>query len=253
MGWGDELMAAGEVSKVYKGEPVAILANTRGSPRTHAAWENNPQIVRPNMTYRQYIVNGPGNRPYATYDGRVWRWKKYKPTPAPMYFSQAEYDFAATLPEGFIVLEPHCKSKDEAVNRDWGWHKWEALAALLHGEFLVQLSAKGLPVLPGVQHIPVASPRHLAVAMTKARAFVSTEGGFHHTAASARVPGVVIYGHFNSPHSLGYDFHQHLFSGDFGCGSRVKCRICRQYMDDLHPQQVADELSMVLTKGNHHG
>lgn len=253
MGWGDELMAAGEVSKVYTGEPVAILGSARGSPRSHAAWENNPQIQKPHMSYRQHIINGPGTRPYATYDGRKWIWKKYQPVPAPMYFNAAEYAFAQTLPQDFIVLEPNCKVKDEAVNRDWGWHKWQDLADLLKGEHVVQLSAKGLPVLNGVQHIPIPTPRHLAIAMTRARAFVSTEGGFHHTAASALVPGVVIYGHFNSPMSLGYKFHEHLFSGGMGCGLRVKCPVCRQYMDDLRPQTVADALSTVLTKGHNHG
>jgi hypothetical protein len=252
MGWGDELMAAGEVSKIYAGEPVAILESLNGAPRTHDAWANNIQILQRGHIYRHSIINGPGNRPYGFYDGERWQFKKYKPTPAPMYFSQDEYDFASTLPEGFIVLEPHSKEKKEIVNRDWGWHKWVTLAALLRGEFLVQLSIKGLPVLPGVQHIPVPSPRHLAIALTKARAFVSIEGGFHHTAASARLPGVVIYGHFNSPYSLGYDFHRHLFSGDIGCGSQVQCQKCKDYMEGLLPQQVADELQTILMKENDH-
>jgi len=257
MGWGDELMAAGEVSLIYDGEPVAILGSAKGSPRTHDAWKHNPQVQKPNLSYRASIVNGPGTRPYVlSCDGKHWKWKQYKPTPAPMFFSQAEYDFAAAIPAGFIALEPSCKQKEEAVNRDWGWQKWVDLAAMLKGHRIVQLASNNSAVLPGVELISTPTPRYLAVALTRARAFVSTEGGFHHTAASAGLPGVVIYGHFNSPMVTGYDFHRHIYSGGLGCGSRIKCSECRAFMDALQPKTVYDQLMQVLdqdTKGHNHG
>lgn len=249
MGWGDELMAAGEAQKAYAGEPVAILNSPKGAPRWHAAWQGNLKILKPGMSYRHSIVNGPGHRPYVqTWNGNRWFWKQYKPTPAELHFSAAELAAVQDLEPGFIALEPHCKEKAEAVNRDWGWQKWEALSAMLLqcNHRVVQFGVKGVQVLPGVQFWETPDPRIMAAGLGRAKAFVSTEGGFHHTAGAMNVPGVVIYGHFNSPMVTGYDMHRSIFSGGLGCGSRVKCKECRQFLDALSADQVFRELNKIL-------
>lgn len=248
MGWGDEMMAAGEVSVIYDGSPVAILNSAKGSPRWTNAWDNNPQIQKPSQSYRKFIVNGPGARPYAqSCSGNRWYWKRYKPIPAPMFFDANELAFASKLPDGFIALEPNPKEKAEAVNRDWGWHNWVELAGLLEGHRILQFGPKGTKTLPGAELIVTGTPRLLAAGLTRAKGFVATEGGFHHTAASASLRGVVIFGHFISPEVTGYDLHKNLFSGDgLGCGSRIKCKECRLFMDELKPKTVFDELNKIL-------
>jgi ADP-heptose:LPS heptosyltransferase len=255
MGWGDELMAAGEVSKVYDGEPVAILGNPKGSPRSHAAWENNPQIQKPNQSYKKFIVNGPGHRPYVqSVSNSRWFWKPYKPIPAPIYFTAEELRFAQSIEEGFIALEPHPKDKQEAVNRDWGWDKWVELAGLLSDQRVVQFGVKGTKILPGVEHIVTNTPRLMAAALGRAKGFVSTEGGFHHTAGAMKVKGVVIYGHYNSPMVTGYDMHHHIYDSGLGCGSRVKCPKCKEFMQNLSAKRVNDALRQILNlKGNENG
>lgn len=251
MGLGDELMAAGEaqrLSVLKKGNKVAILDGPEGKPRWHIVWKNNPHIAKPGEKYKFSIVNGPGYRGYIQEKkSDKWVWKNYKPVPAEFFFSIEEREFASSLDKNFVVIEPGLKNKPESVNRDWGWNNFITLINMFPNLDWVQLGPPDTKVLPNVKFISTSSPRMAAAALTRAKAFVSHEGGMHHTAAAVNLKGVVIYGGFTSQHVSGYDIHRHLSVGPgIGCGRRIKCTHCEQAMKSITPDMVAAELSECL-------
>lgn len=248
MGWGDELMAAGEAQAKAAGRDIKVAIKDRnGQVRWHDAWENHPLIARPGQPYQDSITNGPGVRSYTNgvHAGR-WVWRKYTPVPADIYFSEAEKKFASSLGSGFVVIEPNLKGKKESVNRDWGWDKWQALVKLMPKVQWVQLGPAGTRTLRKVRFIQTDTPRLMAAALSKAVAFVAPEGGLHHTAAAVRVPGVVIHGHFNSAGVTGYPGMVHLSTEELGCGSQLFCRACRDAMEAITPEAVAGHLQTIL-------
>lgn len=255
MGLGDELMAAGEAqsfSKINNGARVAILDKPKGKPRWHPIWENNPHISKPGEEFKFSIVNGPGYRGYI--QGRrinKWIWQSYKPIPAELFFSIEERKlaegFEEGFEEGFVVIEPGLKNKPESINKDWGWDNFISLTKMFPNLNWVQLGPAGTKVLPDVRFIETSSSRMAASVLTKAKSFVSHEGGLHHMAAAVGLSGVVIYGGFISQRVTGYDIHRHLSVGPgIGCGSRVRCGHCRLAMKLITPGMVALELAAIL-------
>lgn len=250
MGWGDELMAAGEAqAKAGKRHSKIAILDTGGNVRWHDAWENHPLIAKPGEPYQDSITNGPGARSYiARLTSTAWIWKPYKPIPAKMYFSKAELAYANGIKPGFVAIEPHVKEKKEARNRDWGWDKWQELVNSMPEIRWVQFGPAGTKSLDRVTCIRTDTPRIMAACLAKAKAFVSTEGGFHHTAAAVGVPGVVIHGHFNSGKVTGYPNMIHISTPEIGCGSRIFCQACRDTMDQIKPAAVRTSLQLILDR-----
>ena len=139
MGYGDEIMAAGEAKRlqdVGDPRPVAIL-DRHGRPRWHGLWEGNPRIARPGDVAHgldvQRIVNGPRCRPYVDYarmerefnaacPGRPydikivdakfpWRYTDWRTTPGELCCVER------LKPRGYIVVEPNVKGSFTA-NKD---------------------------------------------------------------------------------------------------------------------------------------
>jgi len=250
MGWGDELMAAGEVQAKAAGRNIKVaIKDVSGNVRWHDAWENHPLIARPGEAYQDSITNGPGARTYTNgvHAGR-WVWRRYTPIPADIYFSEKEKKFADSIEPGHVVIEPNLKVKSASVNRDWGWDKWQALVNRMPKVKWMQLGPAGTATLHRVKFIQTDTPRLMAAALSKAKAFVGPEGGLHHTAAALRVPGVVIHGHFNSARVTGYPGMVHLSTEELGCGSQFFCQACRDAMDAITPEMVAGHLREILNK-----
>ena len=250
MGWGDELMAAGEVQAKAAGRNIKVaIKDVSGNVRWHDAWENHPLIARPGEAYQDSITNGPGARTYTNgvHAGR-WVWRRYTPIPADIYFSEEEKKFADSIEPGHVVIEPNLKVKSASVNRDWGWDKWQALVNRMPKVKWMQLGPAGTATLHRVKFIQTDTPRLMAAALSKAKAFVGPEGGLHHTAAALRVPGVVIHGHFNSAGVTGYPGMVHLSTEELGCGSQFFCQACRDAMDAITPEMVAGHLREILNK-----
>lgn len=246
MGWGDELMAAGE-AEALPVDKVAIFSGHH--QRWHEAWENNPKIARIGEAFDAKVESGPGHRPYfKSVTNEKWEWLPYKPKPAKLYFSREELDFAAEVEykfgAGMVVVEPNLKEKQESVNRDWGFNNYHKTVLLIDANW-VQLGPRGTKVIPGVKHIITESPRQMAAVLHKSKAFLSPEGGLHHTAAALGVRGCVIFGGFISPLVTGYDLHYNFYSGN-GCGVRVKCKHCEEAMMNITPDDVAKSMSNIL-------
>lgn len=236
MGWGDELMAAGEAMSL--GGVVAIK-DKNGNHRWHEAWENNPHIAKPGEKHSRFIVNAPGYRPYFnSVNQNNWFWREYRPKPARLFWSEDEEAFRGMIEGGFIVVEPHLKNRLESVNRSWGWDNFARVTSSVNADW-VQLGETKPKLLPNTRWIQTPTPRHMAAALSKAKTFLVPEGGIHHTAAALRLKGVVLFGGFVAPKVTGYTMHKNIFTGGgLGCGMRVKCQHCVDAWSKIDPERI---------------
>lgn len=239
-------MAAGEAEAL----PVNKVAIFNGhQQRWHEAWENNPKIARIGEEFDAKIESGPGHRPYfKDVNHEKWQWLPYKPKPAEIYFSDEELAFADKVVSkyggDFVVVEPNLKEKQESVNRDWGFNRYAQVIASVDANW-VQLGAGNIRLLPHVRQIQTSTPRQMAAVLSRAKSFLSPEGGLHHTAAALNLRGIVIFGGFISPMVTGYDIHHNFYDGA-GCGMRVKCKHCQDVMASILPDDVARTMNNLL-------
>lgn len=268
MGFGDEIMAAGEARRAQQTDPRPVaVAGRDGRARWHRLWRGNPRIATPGQVAAgldvQWIANGPGRRPYLDYaamrrdwesvlpgrpftsevrDARLpWRYTSWRAAPGELFVPRLE-------PRGYVVVEPSLKP-GASPNKDWGRARWQALVRLLPDLDWVQLGPPGVALLEGVRHVPSPTFESACTALSGAAAAVLPEGGLHHAAAALSVPAVVIFGAMTSPANTGYAGHVNLFDaagGESPCGQRVPCAHCARAMAAIRPEIVAYHLEHVL-------
>jgi ADP-heptose:LPS heptosyltransferase len=245
MGFGDELMAAGQARKMNETDPRRVqIIDRYGNPRWHPVFENNSRLARPGEEGDfQKLHNGPGNRPYIL--GKAhdrWTWRNFQCTPGEIFFTQAEKQFASAYrPQ--IIIEPTLKSR-ASPNKQWGLDRWQHFAKIAKkaGYGLTQLGAPGTRPLQHATMIATPDFRHACAVLANAKAYVGHEGGLHHAAAALGIPAVVIFGGFISPAQTGYATHRNLFTGAQACGMRTPCRHCETAMEKITPEMVLKEL-----------
>ena len=97
MGLGDEIMVTGEARRAQARDPRPVaVAGRDGRARWHPLWRGNSRIAAPHEVARgravQWIVNGPGCRPYIDYGAMArgprphsrftaWRFTAWRATP----------------------------------------------------------------------------------------------------------------------------------------------------------------------------
>lgn len=245
MGWGDELIAAGQAQAAQAADPqrrqVRILDRDH-RVRWHLLWQGNLAIAVPNQGGSLIsIVNGPGARPYvAAKTPERWTWKPFTCTPAKLHLGSAERKLAAAV-RGGLLIEPTIKRK-ASPNKDWGWARWQSLVNLRPDWPWVQAGPPDAPILKGVRHLVTDSFLAGAAVLSGCYAAVLPEGGLHHAAAAVGVPAVVIYGGFIAPEHTGYALHRNLFTGGTACGMRTVCAHCTAAMAAITPERVIAEL-----------
>jgi ADP-heptose:LPS heptosyltransferase len=255
MGWGDEIMAAGQARLARERDAehrrVRIVDGLRRT-RTHPIWGGNDDIPRLGekgdfLT----VLNAPGARPYiAEKHADRWVWKDWADGAPPLgkiVLSQDERNWARTA-GARVILEPTVKAK-ASPNKNWGWTRWNRLAWILqerHGVRVTQLGGLDTPFLEGAELVRTDSFRQACAVLATARACVLPEGGLHHAAAALGVPAVVIFGGFIAPRHTGYAAHVNLFTGGEACGMRLPCDHCREAMAKISPEAVAEHLMEYL-------
>jgi len=250
VGWGDELMVAGEARRIHeaRGGKVSILSRPGGIPLVSTLWRRVSYIAQPGELATSTLIDSPGCRPYrASSDALGSTWREYSPMPAEIVFTEAELQFAEQFGSGFIVVEPHIKEeRNGASNKNWGWQRFADLVALRPDLRWLQLSVPGRPSLPGSTHVHCPFREACAV-LSRAAAYVGPEGGLHHACAAVGTPAVVIFGGYISPKVTGYPGHANLFSGNgLGCGRNTKCEC--SCMERILPKTVAEALTEVLVR-----
>ena len=246
MGMGDELMATGLAKLLHResGKKVMIV-DARGRLRKHDIFVNNPKIVQPGQSVKDYILlrnhSGSGRPYFSNQNDRKFIFKEFKPEPGELFFTNDELQFSHKHAVD-VIIEPNIKNAVSVDNKDWGISRWLELAELLrtNGIKFTQLAPQYPParLLPGAEFIATQTFRQAAAVMAKAKIVICTEGGLHHAAAALGIPAVVIYGGFISPNQTGYDLHVNLFTGGTPCGHKFSCDHCKEAMAKISPQEV---------------
>jgi ADP-heptose:LPS heptosyltransferase len=245
VGWGDELMAAGqarrEQARLGTSDKV-LICDRLGAIREHAAWANNPRIAtRSDRVSGKWprVTNGPGARPYiAEKHDSHWVWREWDCPDPEIYLTADERKFGERFSPD-VVIEPNLKAK-ASPNKDWGRARWQELADLLQaaGRAVYQLGPAGTQVLRGAFLIETPTLRHACAVLARAQAAILPEGGLHHSAAALGVPAVVIFGGFISPRQTGHAGQVSLFTGGKPCGARSACAHCADAMAAITPSEV---------------
>lgn len=252
MGYGDELMAAGDARRMMRTDPRRVrVVDRHGRPRWHELWNGNARIARVDEQGDfQTLVNGSGARPYHTHytDERWYYARGYRATPAELYIPGEDVAFGARY-AGRIIVEPHLKSR-ASPNKQWGWVRWNKLVWLMGraGLRATQLGPPGTAMLEGAELIETTTFWRAAAVLLHARAAVLPEGGLHHAAAALGVPAVVLFGGFTPVELTGYATHHNLGAGfDDTCGMRTACEHCAGWMARYTPEEICALLLSLIT------
>lgn len=245
MGMGDWLMATGEIKAMYARNPIPVLVIDKLlRPRWSEVFENNPKIVRTMTIRHQRLLSGGGIRPYiVSKQPDRWIWRPYRPIPGEIFFTPGERAWAEAF-RGAILIESTTKQVGH-TNKAWIRERWQAVADRFPGE-MIQCGPTPNPALARVRHIVTTQFRQACALLSVCRAFVGTEGGLMHAAAAVGVPSVILWSEFIDPSITGYDMHTNIRHARRTCGRRLDCPSCRESMESIQVDEVAEALSELL-------
>jgi hypothetical protein len=267
MGWGDELVAAGQAQKLFQqtGQRVRII-DLQGRPRWHDLWSGNPAIVSPAEVQLgpdvQELVNGPNARPYIVYPftkdtgwtfNKAFRCRDY---PATVYLTGQERARGERALQEFgpyVLIEPFTKHD----NFRWSLERWAELVAACPDLTFVQHTHAESTVIPGARPVP-ATFREAIGLIAEASAYVRSESGLCHAAGALQRPQVTIFGGCMDAEVMG-GYPNQICLVDEGpqtpCGSWRPCRHCAEAMDRITVEMVRAALLRALqrdTNGTDH-
>lgn len=257
MGWGDEIVAAGQAERLYRerGKPVAIVGQD-GMPRWHPIWEGNPAVctvLEVDGEPARQLVSGPNCRPYIVYpfsEDSGWTFNKdfrCADNIATIYLSDDEIarGTAARAKYGpYVLIEPYTKHQ----NFQWPMERWQELVDSCPGLTFVQhIHRDSLPLAR--VHLEHAEFRQACGLIAEADVYVRSESGLCHAAAAMGVPQITLFGGCMDPDVMaGYPGQVVIADRGPGspCGKWRECDHCRQCMDRITVDEVAGVLMGML-------
>ncbi len=252
MGYGDEIMAAGQAQRIYRetGRP-AVIVDAQGKRRWSPLWRGLPAVVNPEADYRgdvEIVKNGPFCRPYidrwGTEDGKPkafysdWRARDHR---AELQLDELQELFRNRLVHeygDYVVIEHRLKAS-ASPNKDWGRDRWQEVATALGKCGPVLQLGQPEDLLEHIILVRTDTFLFAMAAIAGAALYVGPEGGLHHAAAAFRIPAVVVFGHMVSPVNTGYPDQTNLGRGA-GCGRWAPCQNCKYEMDMIEPATVVE-------------
>lgn len=245
MGWGDELMAAGQAARVHRetGRKVAIL-DRAGRARWHELWAGLDFISPVQGEEIATVQNGVGCRPYIRYpftsDGHAytgWRARDHRPV-------ISEHLVGQRYAGGYVLIEPTIKAQ---ANQNKQWGRWQEVVDALPEVGWVQCLPPGQAgaALRGVRVVQTSAFTDAVRVLNGARAYVGPEGGMHHASAALNVPAVVVFGGSPSIEATGYPDHIN-YGTDTPCGHWSPCKHCADVMRSIGPEHVAESVKDLL-------
>lgn len=191
---------------------------------------------------RLYNKQGPGR----------WIWNyEFRPIRGEMFFDEQEKNNGRSG-SGFVIIEPSVPLwKSVAPNKQWGRAKYQRVAEILrrNGFRVAQFGyGRSSPTLSSVATIRTRTFRDALSVLAYASLYVGPEGGLHHGAAAVGIPAVVLFGGFIPPQVTGYDTHTNLTGGAEACGSLALCQHCRDAMDRISVEEVAESALTYLRR-----
>tara|TARA_A100001015_G_scaffold146125_1_gene161999 strand:+ start:1136 stop:1987 length:852 start_codon:yes stop_codon:yes gene_type:complete len=268
MGYGDDLLITSFASKIKKQYPdrQIIIGNREKNYASHSPiYENNPNIAdcrKLNKTKPIHLIDyHEVNRPYIDYKRSTpnnYVWRKFRPTPGEIYFSDYEKKEANKIISeaktfwaenhnrkflSIIFIETSSTKINDTQfsikhkNKDWGIQNWTKLINKLKNDFLIiQSSHNETKNINGI-FIPQKTDFRIACALLdEVDFYVGPEGGFGHVAAALNKKAVLYFGGWISPEVIGYDFHENLYYEDkqSPCGVRLKlCEHCSKAREKI--------------------
>jgi ADP-heptose:LPS heptosyltransferase len=249
MGYGDQLMATGMARGAQaRGKRIAFgeYGQIKWDHYSETVFKNNPNIAPPGSERDQdleWIRFFRGHRIYNKHDtvNNRWIWNyKFRVKPGEIFLTPEEIKAAPLEP--YVLVEPYASiGKIYASNKQWPISYYIKLIQRL-GK-VCQVLYKG-PALPGVRPIQVKNFREAAAVVSRAKMYIGSEGGLHHTAAAFGVPAVVIFGGWIPPSITGYDFHVNIARGK-ACGHIAPCPHCQQVLQSISVDEVYEAIQGV--------
>jgi len=277
MGFGDEIMATAYAKAVVKKYPEAKAIF--GDPKNHLdagtntlkvsfseVFLNNPHILQEGEAIKDFVCipDYPGCRMYVDYEKSqtegnkimAFSWNpEFRAARGQLFFTDQEKSVAAAivarLPFPFYAIEPNVAGKDWINKKAWAWDRWQAVvdqtvAHSVGGDEAfpwVQLSGPHLAGVVGLENLPF---RVACAVLSCANGLLTTDGALHHAAAALGVPAVVLWGHYSSPTTFGYEDQVNLRESDrmsLGCGTTYgECPECPKSMAAITVPQVLKAL-----------
>lgn len=266
MGFGDALMASGEVRELRSIKPnFKFIIGDGKKSYWNEIFDNNPYIIKETElnNYKNvcWIKNYEGNRPYRNYGNHLpknnYNWKnKFKVKKGEIFFSKNENALANKAiisikkkigEKKLIFIEPYVKKRLGYENRDWGFDKWQKVVTELKNKYeFIQFSYGTNTPIKGCINIHGLNFRSSVAILSKCDLFIGTEGGMHHAAAAVNTKAVVIFGGHISPNITGYDFHTNLYIKNSlsPCGNKFFCDHCQKCLEEITIEKVIEEIKV---------
>jgi hypothetical protein len=259
MGWGDEIVAAGQAQRWYDADPSVRVAicGLDGQPRWQPIWDGNPILATPDEVAQgepvQRLVSGPNCRPYLVYpfsEQTGWTFNqafRCRDHVARIYLTDAELargDEAYHKYGPYVLIEPFTKHQ----NFRWPFTRWaELVAACPDLTFVQHLHRDSVPV-PGARY-EWATFRDACGLITAADVYVRSESGLCHAAAAIGAWQVTLFGGCMDPAVMG-GYPKQAVIADTGpgspCGRWLPCAHCADVMGRIPVALVAATLRASL-------
>lgn len=264
MGWGDEVVAAGQAQRAFDGDPSRRVAicDQRGQARWHPLWDGNPILATPADVATgdpvQRVVNAPNCRPYIVYPftketgwtfNRDFRCRDHV---ARIYLTEAERlrgEQARERYGPYVLIEPFTKHE----NFRWALERWAQLVEACPGVTFVQHTHGDVPLGIKGAHPEHATFREACGLAASALAYVRSESGMCHAAASFGCPQVTLFGGCMDADVMGgYQGQECLVddSPETPCGSWNRCQHCADAMDRITVKRVRTALMRILRRAH---
>lgn len=258
MGWGDEIVAAGQAQRVFEATGLrVVICDCAGNPRWHPIWDGNPILVRPEDAYGNDTIyrlkSGPGCRPYIVYpfDEQLgWTFNKAfkcRDHKAALFLTRGERalgDAARAKYGPYILIEPFTKHQ----NFRWPLEKWDALVHACPDLTFVQHTHRESVQVFGAFPEP-ATFREACGLVASCEVYLRSESGMCHAAAALGVRQVTLFGGCMDPDVMG-GYPGQTVLADRGpgspCGCWRPCHHCTQVMDRLSVDEVIHALRTTL-------
>lgn len=251
MGWGDEIVAAGQAQRLFDAVPMKVaICGLDGKVRQHPIWDGNPAIATPEDVAAgvqvQYLTSGPHCRPYIVYPFTTasgWTFdKRFKCRDhrARLYLTDAELQRGRAALERYgpyVLIEPYTKHD----NFRWPLASWEQLVAACPDLTFVQHVHADSALVKGA-YPEQATFRDACGLIATASVYVRSESGLCHAAAALGVRQVTLFGGCMDPDVMaGYPGQTVIADTSSGspCGQWNPCAHCAAAMQRITVGMVA--------------
>ena len=206
MGYGDEILAAGQAQRWFDAYGASsVIVGQDDQPRWSEIWAGNPAILAPHevLPADHRIVNGPHCRPYIIYPFTAatgWTFNRgfhARDHVAKIYLTADELHIGREVRQvygPFVLIDPWSKHE----NLRWSLGRWQALIDSRPDlTFVQQVYDCVDPPRRQLEHVrPVLTPSFRAACglLASAALYVRGESGMCHAAAALGIPQVTIWG-----------------------------------------------------------